>query len=321
MDFGALAPEINSGRMYLGPGAGTLSVASARWETLAAELTDAAGGYQRVIASLTDESWWGPASTSMAAAVAPYIAWMTATAGRCRQAATRATAAAAAFETAYAMTVPPPLIVANRAQLVALSATNLLGQNTPAIMATEAEYGEMWARDASAMYTYAANSASASAFSTFTPPPQTTGTRAASNARPATAQLISEASRALRTLATPGTAAVGLSDAGGAGLQDPGGLGEDATTGLGQAASLGELSVPASWADAVSSVTPPPALDANVMPGGWGAGVCKPPSRGKVGRESEGPARRIVLRSSMIPRSPVGRQTTGPHTDGVRPRC
>src|SRR5271166_5481700 len=116
MDFGALPPEINSGRMYLGPGPATLLAASAGWESLAAELTDAASGYQSVIASLTDESWLGPTSMSMAAAVTPYISWMTATAAQCEQAATQATAAAAAFETAYAMTVPPPLIAANRAQ-------------------------------------------------------------------------------------------------------------------------------------------------------------------------------------------------------------
>ena len=59
MDFGALPPEINSGRMYLGPGPGTLLAASAGWESLAAELTDAASGYQSVIAGLTDESWLG----------------------------------------------------------------------------------------------------------------------------------------------------------------------------------------------------------------------------------------------------------------------
>ncbi|WP_156766993.1 PPE family protein, partial [Mycobacterium sp. E796] len=138
MDFGALPPEINSGRMYLGPGPGTLLAASAGWESLAAELTDAASGYQSVIAGLTDESWLGPTSLSMAAAVTPYVTWMTATAGQCEQAATQATAAAAAFETAYGMTVPPPLVAANRAQLMALIATNIFGQNTPAIMATEA---------------------------------------------------------------------------------------------------------------------------------------------------------------------------------------
>jgi hypothetical protein len=50
---------------------------------------------------------------------------------------------------------------------------------------------------------------------------------------------------------------------------DLGGLGQGASASVGQAASLGTLSVSPSWADAVSSVTPLPALDANVMPGGW----------------------------------------------------
>ena len=57
------------------------------------------------------------------------------------------------------MTVPPPVIAANRTQLASLIATNVLGQNTPAIAANEAQYGEMWAQDAAAMYGYAANSA------------------------------------------------------------------------------------------------------------------------------------------------------------------
>ncbi len=173
MDFGALPPEINSGRMYLGPGPATMLAASAGWESLAAELSVAASGYESVITTLTQE-WQGPTSMSMAAAVTPYVAWIRAIAEQCEQSALQATAAAAAYETAYAMAVPSPLIAANRAQLMALIATNFLGQNTPAIMATEAEYSEMWAQDATAMYSYAASSASASSFSTFTAPPQTT---------------------------------------------------------------------------------------------------------------------------------------------------
>jgi len=50
-----------------------LLAAAAGWESLATELTDGAGGYQAVIASLTDASWLGPASMEMAAAVMPYI--------------------------------------------------------------------------------------------------------------------------------------------------------------------------------------------------------------------------------------------------------
>lgn len=57
---------------------------------------------------------------------------------------------------------------------MALIATNILGQNTPAIMATEALYAEMWAQDASAMYGYAGASATSTQVSPFTSPPQTT---------------------------------------------------------------------------------------------------------------------------------------------------
>ena len=37
------------------------------------------------------------------------------------------------------------MIAANRSLLMTLIATNILGQNTPAIAATEAHYMEMWA--------------------------------------------------------------------------------------------------------------------------------------------------------------------------------
>ena len=98
----------------------------------------------------------------MAAAVAPYTTWMSMTGAKAEQAASQAAAAAGAFEAAFAMTVPPPEVAANRTQLATLIATNFLGLNTPAIAANEAQYGEMWAQDAAAMYGYAASSAGAS---------------------------------------------------------------------------------------------------------------------------------------------------------------
>jgi PPE-repeat protein len=55
-----------------------------------------------------------------------------------------------------------------------LIATNVLGQNTPAIAATETDYAEMWAQDAAAMYGYAGSSSSASTLTPFTSPPPTT---------------------------------------------------------------------------------------------------------------------------------------------------
>jgi PPE-repeat protein len=161
MDFGALPPEINSGRMYSGPGCGSMLAAAAAWTELAEDLHSTAASCQAVIADMTGAAWLGPSSASMAAAVSPYIAWITTTAALCEQTATQAKAAAAAYEAAFAMTVPPAAIAANRAQLMLLIATNILGQNTPAIVATEAHYGEMWAQDATAMYEYAGASAAA----------------------------------------------------------------------------------------------------------------------------------------------------------------
>ena len=159
--------------MYAGPGAGPMTAASAAWDALADDLYLAAAAYGSTVSDLTS-SWLGPSSVSMATAAATYVSWITATAAQAELTAAQAKAAVAAYEAAFAMTVPPPVIAANRALLLALVATNFFGQNTPAIMATEAEYVEMWAQDAAAMYGYAGASSAASALTPFTTPPETT---------------------------------------------------------------------------------------------------------------------------------------------------
>ena len=174
MDFAALPPEINSGLMYAGPGSAPMLAASAAWDGLAAELRSAATSYGSVIVELADAGWQGPSSAAMAAAAAPYVAWLHGTAAQVEQAGMQAAAAAAAHEAAFAATVPPPLIAANRALLMTLVATNFLGINTPAIAATEAQYAEMWAQDAAAMYAYAASSTTASALTPLATAPVTT---------------------------------------------------------------------------------------------------------------------------------------------------
>src|SRR5574337_1415027 len=98
MDFGALPPEINSARMYAGPGAGALLAAASAWGGLAAELGSTASSYDSVISGLTGEAWAGPTAAAMAAAAAPYAAWMSSTAARAEQSAGQARAAAAAYD-------------------------------------------------------------------------------------------------------------------------------------------------------------------------------------------------------------------------------
>jgi PPE-repeat protein len=174
MDFAMLPPEVNSGRMYAGPGSGPMLAAASAWDGLAAELQSTAASYESAVSELTSGPWLGASSASMAAAAAPYLDWMTGAAAQAEQTATQAKAAAAAYEAAFSMTVPPAVIAANRTLLMTLVATNIFGQNTAAIAATETDYAEMWAQDAAAMYGYAGSSSAASTLTPFTPPPPTT---------------------------------------------------------------------------------------------------------------------------------------------------
>jgi PPE-repeat protein len=226
MDFAALPPEINSGLMYAGPGSAPMTAAAASWDNLAIEMYSAASNYGSVISSLTSGPWRGPASASMAAAATPYVSWMSATAAQAEQAAGQAKAAVGAYETAFASTVPPQVVVANRALLASLVSTNILGQNTPAIAATEAHYAEMWAQDAAAMYGYAGSSSAASTLAPFADPPATTTTTGAA-AQAATvaqatgtgtqttlSQLVTAVPAALQSLASPATSTSSASESG-----------------------------------------------------------------------------------------------------------
>jgi PPE-repeat protein len=174
MFYAAFPPEFNSGRMYSGAGSGSLRAAAAAWDGLASEIQSTMGSYSSVVESLISASWAGPTSMAMLSAVTPFMTWMQAAAGTAGEAATQATAAATAYEAAFAAHVPPVEITANRTQLAQLVATNIFGQNTPAIASTEIQYAEMWVQDALAMDGYTGSSAAATKLTPFTAAPQIT---------------------------------------------------------------------------------------------------------------------------------------------------
>ena len=178
LNFGALPPEVNSAKMYAGAGSGSLLAAAAAWNAMAAEMRSAAINYDSVIRSLVSEGWLGPSSAKMSAAIAPYLEWLNTTAIQAEQAGTQASTAAAAYEAAFAATVPPPVVAANRTLQANLVASNIFGQNTGAIAATDAQYGEMWAQDASAMTSYTTASRAASEMTAFSAPQSDTTTGA-----------------------------------------------------------------------------------------------------------------------------------------------
>ncbi|RAU91394.1 PPE family protein [Mycobacterium colombiense] len=239
-DFGALPPEVNSLRMYTGAGAGPMMAAAAAFSSLADELSTTAAASQAAIANLTGDEWMGPSSVAMTTAAQPYVQWMHTTAGQLQQAAAQAMASAAAYEAAFAMTVPPPLVAANRAQLAALVATNVLGQNTAAIAATEAQYGEMWAQDAAAMYGYAASSAAAARLSPLTSPAPTNSpgglgvqTAATTAQTSGLRGVVSNVPDAVQSFAAPAAAPAALPGAAGSALDSV--LGDPVVSNVGNA--------------------------------------------------------------------------------------
>lgn len=51
-DYAILPPEINSGRIYAGPGSTSLAASAAAWQALAAQLGSTASAFQAVVNGL-----------------------------------------------------------------------------------------------------------------------------------------------------------------------------------------------------------------------------------------------------------------------------
>ena len=207
MDYGTLPPEINSARMYSGPGADSMLAAAAAWDKLAAELHEMATSCGSMTSGVADE-WQGPSAAAMSESVVAYVGWLRTAAAHAGQAAVQARAAADAYQAALASTVPPQLVTGNRVLRTSLAATNPLGQGNPAIAAAEAEYDRMWAQDAAAMYAYAAASAAAAAVTPFVSPQPPTGPQPESGEQEVIstgAQIISALPKALSGLSTAGS--------------------------------------------------------------------------------------------------------------------
>ncbi|WP_343602771.1 PPE family protein [Mycobacterium sp.] len=216
LDYGVLPPEINSGRMYAGPGSGSLLSAASAWDQLATEYHSAAVQYGSTISKLTTGQWTGPSSVAMAAAAQTYVAWLHTTAVQAEQTAGQAKAAAAAHSMARAAVVPPSVIASNRSLLTALIAHNFFGQYTAAIGETERQYAQMWAQDAAAMQGYARSCAAASKLTPFSAPTQNTNpagqaAQSASVAQVSGGAAGTSAQSMLSQLASPLTSAAGAS--------------------------------------------------------------------------------------------------------------
>jgi PPE-repeat protein len=157
--------------LWSGPGSSTFHSAATALQDMVTQITGVLGGNQ-VNGTALFASWASPTGEKAVSANAPYQAWLTNAGQQIATAATQIHAAGAAFDAAKQMTPTPAQFAMNNAQFAMLVATNILGQNTPAIIANRVEYAMYTTMAVSAYHLYSAESAStAGALQPLSPPP------------------------------------------------------------------------------------------------------------------------------------------------------
>lgn len=154
--YWGIPPEINAfrlTRMGAGPAAHAGQVAA--YGTASATYFEQ-GSQAAVTAMATSTVFEGAGGTGMMGSAMPASAWMSAAGTHASTAVTTLTAGVEAYSAALAATIPHEVVVANRVREAVLQATNILGQNTPAIGEANAEYAEYWGQNASSMMGYLA---------------------------------------------------------------------------------------------------------------------------------------------------------------------
>jgi PPE-repeat protein len=184
-DAAAVPPEVNYTVMSTGDLGASLVSAAAGYEIVAdmlmAEMT--AMGLNTSTTAMV--GWQGPGGVMMQMSAAEFMQACAAASAWARIGQVQAAEVAAAHTMAVEAMIPAPVALANRTSQAALVASNLLGQNTPAIVALDGQYfGEFWPQNAVARTGYGA--VVATALGTMAAPPPFSPT-AANPAGPAAA--------------------------------------------------------------------------------------------------------------------------------------
>lgn len=154
VNYWGITPEINAIRLTTGPGAAAMTPVIAGYQTAGVTHMEQGAQMMATAATTATGSWWGQGGTAMMAAAVPKSEWQIEAGAHAEKATAMIGAAAAAHTGAVAATIPYPVCVANRVREATLQATNFMGFNTPAILQTDAEYGEYHAQNATAMTGY-----------------------------------------------------------------------------------------------------------------------------------------------------------------------
>ncbi|NUS45493.1 MAG: PPE family protein [Mycobacteriaceae bacterium] len=151
--YAALPPEVNVARLLAGAGAAPMFAASGAYSALAQTLNTLAATMQSQVQTMMN-TWSGDAAKTADPAFARYFDWLRTAAVGAQSDSARAGAQGAAYQSAVAAMPTVAEMVANRAAMAALVATNVAGATTAGIAATEANYLRMWTQAAAVMSAY-----------------------------------------------------------------------------------------------------------------------------------------------------------------------
>ncbi|AKN15605.1 PPE family protein [Mycobacterium haemophilum DSM 44634] len=151
--FEGLPPEINSHNMLNGPGPSSMARAAKEWWMLGQEMLDLKRSFDHMLNCLTEE-WSGEVAKQAINAAKPFQEWLMDFGKHINNVGNEIQHILGAFCDAQNEMVPLDVIDANRAEVLALSNDNELGQNNPAIAALESTYALYWDYDGGAMARY-----------------------------------------------------------------------------------------------------------------------------------------------------------------------
>lgn len=167
-------PEVITGRLMSGAGAGPMTAASAEFAAAATAYEISIDRLTAMLAYLV-ASWQGEAAMAMQRTVVRFIMVNRMLQAQILTSAVRTEAQAVAFTEAYTTMAQMVEIVENRVTTAVLYATNFLGMNTIPIGVREGQYQEMWMQDVAVQTNYLAQTVANTTFDPFAKLPPLTG--------------------------------------------------------------------------------------------------------------------------------------------------
>jgi PPE-repeat protein len=156
-DSAANPPEVNYYTLTSGDQAASMTAAAASYQGLADTLSAEIGLLATNATTTATAGWQGTGGTAMVVSASELIEVLSLAVAWLQQASMEAGEIVQAYHTAQSTMIPGPVSDLNRVTQASLVASNIIGQNTPAIIALDTEYfGHHWPQNASIMAAYEA---------------------------------------------------------------------------------------------------------------------------------------------------------------------